>query len=488
MNNRKTAIIAVTVLLLGVFFAAGLTAWGGDYVSWAAAAQQTESPTIAAQRQLVIDQQPAPVTEAQAQIAGLLPTQEALAALYDDIAASVVNIQVTGTGTALELPEIPGLPFDLPEGPEGELPPMQGQGSGFIYSADGHIVTNNHVVENATEITVYFDNGLWAAAEVVASDPQADLAVIKVTPPEGMELQPVRLAPADSLRVGYYVVAMGSPFGLSETMTLGIVSALGRGVPMGDAMSGTSYSLPDVIQTDTAINPGNSGGPLLNLNGEVVGVNFAINSTTRSNSGVGFAIPVSVIEKVVPALIEQGKFSYSFVGIAGQTVNAQVAEENSLPEGILGVFVGSVVDGGPAANAGIQAGDIVVSIDDEPVNAFEDLISYLFRATEPGQTVQLGVLRGEESLTLELTLQERPERTAPEASAPEAEVSIAEAIRVAKEAVAEAELMDNIESANAKQEDREGERVWIVTLTGGDQTATVVVDGQTGEVLELDVQ
>jgi 2-alkenal reductase len=268
----------------------------------------------------------------------------------------VVSIHVTldAEAAAAAGQSIPDLPFPFPfgmpdQGEQGQAPvqPMA-EGSGFIYDNDGHIVTNNHVVESADEIMVYFYNGMWAKAEVVATDPSADLAVLKVTPPDGMQWQPLVLGKDDALRTGYYVVAMGSPFGLEETMTLGVVSALDRSMPTGDVATGSSYSLPDVIQTDTAINPGNSGGPLLNLKGEVVGVNFAINSATRSNSGVGFAIPVSVINKVVPALIDDGKYTYSYLGISGQTIDATVAADKNLDDNTLGVYVGEVVSGGPA--------------------------------------------------------------------------------------------------------------------------------------------
>ncbi|MBK8049910.1 MAG: trypsin-like peptidase domain-containing protein [Anaerolineales bacterium] len=182
--------------------------------------------------------------------------QMSLAALYEQLSPSVVNIQVIGTATTAALPDIPG--FELPEG----MPDQQtlGEGSGFIYDNDGHIVTNNHVVEDAEQVRVTFSNGMWAEAKVVATDPQADLAVVKVTPPEGFDWRPVNLEEDNALKVGYHVIAIGNPFGLENTMTTGIVSALGRSFPVG-SFGSNRYSLPDVIQTDAAINPGNSGGP-----------------------------------------------------------------------------------------------------------------------------------------------------------------------------------------------------------------------------------
>jgi 2-alkenal reductase len=330
---------------------------------------------------------------------------------------------------------------------------------------------------------------MWAEAEVVATDPAADLAVIKVTPPEGITWTPLPLAQANSLRVGFSVVALGSPFGLQETMTAGVVSALGRSVPTDSGLNtGSSYSLPDVIQTDTAINPGNSGGPLLNLLGEVVGVNFAINSTSGSNSGVGFAIPVSVVAKIVPALISDGAFEYSYLGIAGTTINEVVAEENDVPENTLGIYVAEVVEGGPAAEGGVQAGDLIVAINDTGVSQFEQLISYLFNSTQPGDTVTLHMLRDGEQVTAEVNVEARPGPSVPsQAEAPEMEVSISEAINAATEAVREAGLMDEVEGASASASVVDGRAVWVVTLTGANETATVTVDGTTGEVLDLNV-
>jgi S1-C subfamily serine protease len=467
MRNRKNIAFGTAILILALAFGVGANQWVEPGESWAAALQQT----------LVND-------TAVANLAEIDPTQDLLANLYQQAAPSVVNIQVTAT---MEGQAQGGLPFPFGNGGSGDIP-VQGQGSGFIYDNDGHIVTNNHVVENATSLTVYFSNGMWAEAEVVATDPSADLAVIKVTPPEGMTWQPLTLAPANGLRVGYTVVALGSPFGLQETMTTGIVSALGRSVPTDTGASGSSYSLPDVIQTDTAINPGNSGGPLLNLAGEVVGVNFAINTTSGSNSGVGFAIPVSVVEKIVPALIADGGYQYSYLGIAGTSVNARVADEFNLDANTLGIYVAQVVANGPAADAGVQEGDIITAVNDQPISDFDQLISYLFNATSPGQTITLHLLRDGEETTADIVVEARPSPTvAQENGASQMDVSLSEAIRIAVEAVREAGLMDNVEGASAKASVTDGRAVWVVTLTSGSETGTVVVDGTTGEVLELNV-
>lgn len=422
----------------------------------------------------------------------LLNDQETLANLYEQITPSVVSIQVTARASSIG---IPGFNF-----PQDEAPLQQGQGSGFIYDNEGHIVTNNHVVDGAEEVTVVFYNGFWADAEVVATDPQADLAVLKVTPPNNFDWRPLPLAAPDSLRVGHTVIAMGNPFGLDGTMTTGIVSAIGRGMPVGDLGSST-YTLPEIIQTDAAINPGNSGGPLINLAGEVVGVNFAIESTVRANSGVGFTIPASIVERVVPALIQNGKFDYPYLGLSGRTIDANVAHALDLPNTLTGVYVAEVVEGGPSEAAGLHGsrqsisnsgaelgagGDIVTAIDDLPVRRFEELVGYLVTKTAPGQTVTLTVLRNNEAITVDVVLGSRPSR-APlqrEASGP---VNPREALEIAVEATSDL-LTGNITDRVVTQEERDGRDVWVVELSTSDQTATVIIDRLTGEVLEAAVE
>jgi S1-C subfamily serine protease len=411
------------------------------------------------------------------QVTSLVDDQEALANLYTQVSPSVVHIQV--------LSEARGFPmFGLPdedEGPQLE----QSLGSGFIYDEEGHIITNNHVVEGAQEVLVLFSNGFWADAEVVATDPQADLAVIRVTPPEGVDWQPLQLAEADALRVGYTVIAIGNPFGLDGSMTTGIVSALGRGVPIGDGEF-ANYTLPDVIQTDAAINPGNSGGPLLDLDGNVVGINFAIRSQLQSNTGVGFAIPVSIVQRVVPALIEEGSYSYAYLGLSGTSINPILAEALELPNNRLGVYVADVIPGGPSDEAGILGGSETIT--DE--NGLE-FVSFLVTEASPGQVITLTVQREGETLEIPVTLGERPANSASASpQLPDEEgVNAREAIAIATEAAeAEGALTGEITERLSSADVVDGIDVWIVELVTENETVFVTVDALTGEVLSIETE
>lgn len=408
----------------------------------------------------------------------LFDDQDALAALYNAVAPSVVSIQVVALAPSVFFGQ------DLPQG---------GQGSGFIYDNEGHIVTNNHVVDDADSLTVLFHNGYWADAEVVATDPQADLAVIKVTPPDNFDWRPLPLADPDSLRVGHMVIAVGNPFGLDSTMTTGVVSALERGQIVGEGTN--RYTLPEIIQTDAAINPGNSGGPLINLHGEVVGVNFAIQSPIRSNSGVGFTIPVSIVHRVVPALIEDGGYRYSFLGIQGRSIGPFSADQLDLPDNQLGVYVAGLVPDGPSDLAGLRgddegSGDIIIAIDGQSVRSFEDLVGYLVTDTSPDETVTLTVLRDGKGIEVDVTLTDRPgsTRLTRNRTAPAVEnLNAREAIAIAVEAVEEAGLLNVagniIKIASPNKVD--GEAVWVVELSSGDQTVTVTVVRATGEILDI---
>ena len=402
-----------------------------------------------------------------------LPDQVLLSDLYDTSTQSVVSIQVRRDSSRTLAPE------------EG----MWGQGSGWVWDEDGHIVTNSHVVDDAADIFVSFNNGLWAEAELVAQDTQSDLAVLKVEAPGDMLLRP--LARAQGLpRVGHYTIALGSPFGLENSMTLGIVSALGRSLPVGDPGLAGRYSLPEVIQTDAAINPGNSGGPLLNLRGEVVGINFAIRTDGRSlngrgvNSGVGFAIPILVAERVIPSLIEDGAFTYPFLGISGRTISAPLARQANLDPTVLGVLVGEVMRGGPSAEAGLRNGDIIVRIDGVEVRNFEDVISYLVMQKSPGEAVEIEVLRGRRNRTFEVELGTRPAVEASGEAEPQV-ISSGDAIGIAADEVSGE--IGRIRRSSARGGIRGGQRVWIVTLEGDERTATVLVNAASGEVLSMEL-
>ena len=289
-------------------------------------------------------------------------------------------------------------------------------GSGFVYGKDGYIVTNNHVVAAGDSYEIVFASGERMRAELIGADADSDLAVLQVDRlPDGVV--PLPLANAEQIQVGQLAVAIGNPFGEQGSMSLGIVSGLGRSLPSQRATNvGSTYSLPEVIQTDTPINPGNSGGPLLNLDGEVIGVNAAIASTTGTNSGVGFSIPVSAVKLVVPSLIVDGEYVYPYMGAS---FDSEVSLDEQSTYGVpqtQGAYVVSVTPGGPADRAGLvgadqqtgKGGDLVVDIDGQAINDFADLNGYLVFHTRVGQTIEITVLRNGERVTLPLTLGERP--------------------------------------------------------------------------------
>jgi len=296
----------------------------------------------------------------------------------------------------------------------GEMVVGGGTGSGFVIDKEGHIVTNYHVVEGASEIQVTFTSGIKIRGEVIGTDLDSDLAVIKVDLP-AEDLTPIPLGDSDQLRVGQLVIAIGNPFGLSGTMTTGIVSSIGRTLDsLNLSSTGRAFSAGDIIQTDAAINPGNSGGPLLNLDGEVIGVNRAIRTFASTdslepvNSGIGFAVSVNIVKRVVPSLISDGSYSYPYLGISSwPDIPLEEAERIGL-ERTIGAMVTSVVPGGPADEAGIQEDDVILSINGLEVLDFSKMLSYLFNNTSPGDTVELEVFRNGAVITLDLTIGARP--------------------------------------------------------------------------------
>lgn len=325
-----------------------------------------------------------------------IPPTSDLISLYNRTRDSVVLIRVTlSTGTA--------------------------QGSGFIYDAGGRIViiTNYHVIENAIagSITVTFIDGTIVKAEPVGSDPYSDVAVIRVNAPASL-LKPLRLGNSSRLKVGENVIAIGNPYGLAYTLTSGIVSAVGRQMD-----SKGNYPIVDVIQTDAAINPGNSGGPLLNMSGEVVGINTAI--PTETSRGIGFAVPSDTIARELPSLISKGGYDHPYLGITGQDVTPGIIDAMGLPTGTHGTLLIEVFTGDPADRAGLRGGDPTrtTTIDGAPINiggdvitaadgiamkSFYDLIVYLQRNKRPGDTVTLSILRNNTPMSIGVTLGTRP--------------------------------------------------------------------------------
>lgn len=294
------------------------------------------------------------------------------------------------------------------------------QGSGFVFDTEGHIVTNNHVVDGAESIEVDFLSGFKTHAEIVGVDPDSDLAVIKIDNKPN-DLTALPLADSDQIRVGQRVVAIGNPFGLAGTMTIGIVSGLGRTQPSTRATENGNlrFSAPDIIQTDAAINPGNSGGPLINLDGQVIGINKAIESETGMNSGVGFAIASNTVRQIIPYLIRDGKFVYPYLGVSSpDEISLALQEQLNLPQAS-GAYISAVVPNGPAARAGLRAesgqgttprgdGDLIIAIDGKPIKVFSDLLSYLVNHTRPGQEITVTVLREGQQMDVKVTLGERP--------------------------------------------------------------------------------
>ena len=293
-----------------------------------------------------------------------------------------------------------------------------GVGSGFVYDILGHIITNAHVVDGGDKITVTFLDGSQYNSEIIGVDRFTDIAVIKVNEKPRL-LHPLTVGDSSFLKVGEGVAAIGNPFGLAGSMTSGIVSQIGRLLPSQD----TGFSIPDVIQTDAAINPGNSGGPLLNMRGEVVGINTAIQSSIGEFSGIGFAVPSNTISKIVPTLIEEGKYAHPWIGILGKDIDPDLAKVRGL-DNAKGFLILNVIEGSPAEKAGLKGmseiseidgdeypvdGDIVISVDDKEVRNISDILIHLQREKTVGDEMVLGVLRDGEFMHITLELVERPD-------------------------------------------------------------------------------
>jgi serine protease Do len=350
--------------------------------------------------------------------------------IYTQVNPSVVNIRVIESGQSSQItPNSPnGSPFfgfpGIPGSPnQGQAQPSEALGSGFVWDKQGDIVTNKHVVAGVSKIDVTFYDNTTVSAKVVGTDVNSDLAVIKVGVAAN-ELSPVILADSKQVRVGQIAIAIGNPFGLQGTMTQGIISGLGRSLPVGEgATTVPTYQIPDIIQTDAPINPGNSGGVLVDDLGHVVGVTSAIESPVQANSGIGFVIPSAIVQKVVPALIKSGHYDWPYLGITGATLNPGLAQAMNLDQQQRGALVVNVVPGGPADRAGLHGsdrqvtingqnevvgGDVITAIQGQQMNSMDDVIAYVANNTQIGQKVALTILRSGKSMMIDLTLGARP--------------------------------------------------------------------------------
>jgi len=348
---------------------------------------------------------PVPTLEP-AQTSALAEQQQVFVELYRRVSPAVVSIEGSGAH-----PQVEGM-----EVPPGMLPISQG--SGFLFDQQGHIVTNNHVIEGSQKFTVTFADGSVVAATVIGSDAGSDLAVLKVdTLPAGTA--PISLNTLGEVEVGQTAIAIGNPFGLQNTMTIGIISGIARDLRGPTSPTGGSFAIPNIIQTDAAINPGNSGGPLLNIFGEVVGVNTAISTDSGTFDGVGYAVPAAAVARVVPELIRVGVYQHAWLGVSMEQITPQLVELLGLPVA-QGLMVMEAIPGGPAATAGLRAGpisqadetagftgDIITAIDGKPMIDANDLRSYI-ETKGIGETVLLTVQRDGAAIEIPLVLEARP--------------------------------------------------------------------------------
>ena len=360
LRTRTSALVAAGALAVGV--GAGATGWAAVAGSGDGTDATQESTTR-------------PISSTSSMLS--------VGEIYKAANPSVVEITARGVS---ESPE-QGFPF---EQQQQQAPTQQAQGSGFVYDAEGHVVTNHHVVANGTSFEVRFSDGSTYDAELVGSDPSTDLAVLKVDAPADV-LAPLALGSSDAVEIGDGVVAIGSPYGLEETITNGIVSALDRTIE-----STNGYSIPGTIQTDAAINHGNSGGPLLDARGRVIGVNSQIESESGGNTGIGFAIPSNTVRSVADQIVAGDPVEHAYLGVS--------LDDSTEPQG---ARVGAVTDGSPAAEARLQAGDVVTSFEGGEIEGATDLTSAV-SAQQPGNEVKLTYVRTGDERTVRVTLGTRP--------------------------------------------------------------------------------
>ena len=367
--------------------------------------------------------------------------------LYEAINPSVVYVYVAkaveGSGTTYQIDgdefdfgDIFGPEFDRffrqfeqqddrqKEEPKEQEPQLTyGSGTGFVWDEEGHIVTNNHVIEDAVEVTITYSDGIQRTAKVIGADPDSDLAVLEVENPK-TDLIPVTMGDSSALKPGELAAAIGNPLGQTGTMTQGIISALGRSYAVGENDGTGNYTIPDVIQTDASINPGNSGGVLINIDGEVVGVVMAFSSYSYSSAGIGYAIPSNLVSRVIPALIENGEYEHPWIGFSGVALTPAINEQLELDHDMRGAYIQTIQPNSPAAAAGIRGGDedleiakgtyikaggdIITKINDRDVKAMDDIIAYLSSNTSIGDTITLHVIRDGKEMDVDLTLAARP--------------------------------------------------------------------------------
>lgn len=383
--------------VIGLLLLSSLACNAGAFKSQATASIPAQNPGVAT----VIVQAPtsAPLPPIST---GSMEVEQRLIALYKEVTPGVVAIQTVS--------QVGG-----------------GLGSGFVYDNQGHIITNYHVIEGAENFEVDFHGGFKTRGTVVGRDLDSDIAIIKVdVPPE--VLHPLPIGDSDLLEVGQTLIAIGNPFGLTGTMTVGVLSAKGRTLEsLRQANDGQYFSAGDLLQTDASINPGNSGGPLLNLEGEVIGINRAIRTTGINqtgdpiNSGIGFAVSINIVKRVAPVIIEKGSYDYPYLGISARPeLTLLEVETLNLPQST-GAYVVEIVPGSPADQAGLKAGkrstnlpgvfaggDLIIAIDGRPVLVFGDLLSYIMVHKSPGDQVSLQILRDNEVKEVTLTLGKRP--------------------------------------------------------------------------------
>lgn len=320
--------------------------------------------------------------------------ESAMVRLYEEAIPAVVKIIVSTSGD------------DIPEHQNLTLPQVQGVGSGILIDNDGHVLTNHHVVDNGGTLKIALSSGKIIEATLLGTAPESDLALLQVDPADVSDITPLTLGDSDTVKPGQMAIALGSPYNLQGSITVGIVSGLGRSL-----VSPTQRMILDVIQTDAAINPGNSGGPLLNSSGEVIGINTAMDA---SSAGIGFAVPINTVKNLLPSLIEGGEVKSAWLGISGMSLDAETAEVLGLSVKA-GVYITKVHADSPAEEAGfigsdslgsanlLPGGDIITAVGDTSVYGVDDMIAY-FNSKVPGDTVILTIVRDGETLQLEATL------------------------------------------------------------------------------------